>query len=555
MFKSFSFLTVLAVALFVTHISVAQETPHLNLKNSGSMGYIPTVTKPITSNKGEDLGTTTVTLDDNRNLSALGCGALDTHEARLSVLRESDDRLNDYFDTPVSNFMVTTLYNSPAVAQIFNGLENFSGSRVRELQDRCAAMEYKDDLAPAQWASVQACIDGVVRNNGNDPHDKVVMADAFKYCLSSPFYEINAGDKSAPSDALVDTIATELESVKWNGSLFSALANTRACIDTTNGKKCDIFAFMPNVRWCSLSNKATFKECAASNGGDPVTGGGSGDTIISPMQIFDASFGISRAFVNYAMVYASQFDRLVGASASEQLASFGENKYAKLHIANTATRDQVVAGQHGAGLSTGDGNLNKAIFSDTSFKNFMNCSVAMDNGDPVWEDFKDITNLEANADTGLPKPLLPGMIYGDFFDDTAFSDSDSSLSGVYSSDAASVMVEMATKCVMRDELRLALTDYLGLVNNLSSRDAALLGYRTQVAYAATRNILRFLIHRLELAQMDLALHVSTDPNSPPPHVRLVLNTIISSFKGRLEEMEDRRSHQKDYAAIIEEFHK
>ncbi|MFT7144306.1 MAG: hypothetical protein ACI8QY_000355, partial [bacterium] len=167
MFKIVSFAVSLAILSAMSLPSYGQNTPTLNLKNSGSMGYVPTITKPITSNKTVDLGVQAVDLDPNRNLAMLGCGALDTHEARKAVLEVDTSNLNEYFDTSVSNFMVTTLFNSPAVAEIFNGLENFAGSRVRELQDRCAAMEYKDDLAPAQWASVQHCINSYAKDQAS----------------------------------------------------------------------------------------------------------------------------------------------------------------------------------------------------------------------------------------------------------------------------------------------------------------------------------------------------------------------------------------------------
>lgn len=582
MFKILSFAVSVSVLSVMSMHAYAQSSPVLNLKNSGSMGYVPTVTKPITSNETTDLGVTTVTLDENRSLAVLGCGALDTHEARKSVLNVDTNTLNDYFNTSVSNYMVTTLFNSPAVAEIFNGLENFSGSRVRELQDRCAAMEYKDDLAPAQWASVQRCIDNYIDQDGGIPGNKN-MAEAFKFCLSSPSY-VNQGSESAV--LLLDAANEVLSSRKWNGTLFSALENTRACINTTNGKRCDIFAFLPNIRWCSLTNKFSFKECGAENGGDPdgIDGpaSGSGETIISaeaisPMQVFDASFGISRAFVNYANIYAEGMYKHLGKEASMQLAQMGENGRARLHIASTATETDVLAGSHGANRTIGSGALSTPTYSDMSFVNFVNCSATIDDTDPQWEDFSVISGIDASILADMPPNTFPpalgsNVIYGDFFDKSALTSSDSSLpqqesptsyagpssgtiDAVYDPAYASSMIIAATKCAMRDELRLSLVDYIGLLDSPRSKDAAMLGYRTQVAYAATRNVLRFIIHRLQLAKLDLSFVVGTDPKSPPPHVILALQTIIDSLKDRLNETEDRRKHQKDYADIISKFHK
>jgi len=119
-----------------------------------------------------------------------------------------------------------------------------------------------------------------------------------------------------------------------------------------------------------------------------------------------------------------------------------------------------------------------------------------------------------------------------------------------SAGAIPIMVDYAVKCIMSDELRLTLADYVRLSMNDESRDAALLGYRTQVAYAATRNIYEFLLERLYMAKFDLSLMVSTDFGAPPPYVLNALDTLIDSYKQRMVSMEERRKHQKDFASIM-----
>ena len=71
-----------------------------------------------------------------------------------------------------------------------------------------------------------------------------------------------------------------------------------------------------------------------------------------------------------------------------------------------------------------------------------------------------------------------------------------------------------------------------------------------MAYAVTHNILSFLIHRLELAQLDLSAIVSTDRNAPPQYVRGALDTLIGSYKRKLDSFERKRLQQKDYAQMI-----
>lgn len=552
--KGLLLLTLLGSSLWLVGESSAQvANPPLNLQNSGSMGHVPTHTRPITSNVTRDLAASDAALSDEKTLEILGCGALDTHEARRSILNTDDSTINDYFSTNVSNYMVTTLFNSPAVAQIFNGLENFAGARVRELQDRCAAMEYKDDTAPVQWQAVQACIQNHLDSQGDTGAETV--AQAFKFCLSSPDYNEQSGETLDKS--LFEITQETLESPKWNGTLHSALQHTRICVETETGKDCSLLSLLPNIRWCTQSNIDSFGQCV--DGAEKNISAES----ISPIQIFDATFGLTEGFTNYAMVYADELATLVGFEDALHIAKEGENTTGA-HMASIASSDDIMdLNKNTLGADAGPGALDVAIDLETEFSGFVNCSAPRDGtGFLEWENFHNHVDGSLHAD--LPPPFDAATVYGDTLhidfgsltpdpDDRISTHSDLDVSDVNVAGVPNLM-EYAVKCAMRDDIRLTLADYISLVRNDESKDAALLGYRAQVAHAATRNILRFVIHRLHLAQLDLGVIVSTDPKSPPPFVRNALDTLIGSFESRLSEMDERRKQQRDYAKMIAGFH-
>ncbi len=544
-----------------SHLSTAADTnPELRLNNAGSVGFVPTHKRPITSNRTNDLSASGVTLSDERVLSTLGCGALDNHEARVTILNTDDSTLNEYFNTSVSNYMVTTLFNSPAVAQIFNGLENFAGSRVRELQDRCAAMEYKDELAPAQWQAVQNCIQSYMEQEGSTGPS--VTAQAFKFCLSSPDYIEQTGETL--NKTLIAATEQVLDSPKWNGTLYSALQNTSACIQTTTGRNCTLLALLPNIRWCTNSSTASYTNCADGSESaslDSAIVASSEVRVspesISPIQIFDLAFGLSEGFTNYAQGFAKALVKATDRNLAYQIAIDGENVDGG-HVETIADYDDVMAGNVNDGVDEGPGALIDPPFLEDAFKNYVNCSAPLSgSGIPEWENFTPMVAAYDITTTApfLPPPLDAGTFYGDQLNvNFGSGHSDNSDPTVNNIDVSAILelVEYGVKCSLRNDLRLTLAEYIALTDDADSgsADAVLLGYRTQVAYAVTHNILSFLIHRLELAQLDLSAIVSTDRNAPPQYVRGALDTLIGSYKRKLDSFERKRLQQKDYAQMI-----
>lgn len=538
-----------------SQLAFSQAAPILRMKNSGDVGFVPTQTRNVTPNLTNDVTVTNVTLSSENVLGTLGCGALDTHQGRIAVLNTDDSDLNAYFNTNVSNFMVATLFNSPAVAQIFNGLENYSGSRVRELQDRCAAMEYKDDKAPAQWQAVQNCIQSYQEQmNATGP---ITTAEAFKFCLSSPDYMEQTGETLDKS--LYEATVEVLESPKWNGTLHSALQRTRMCLNTTAGPDCSLLALLPNVRWCMHSNTAGLGECGDGNDTASFETGitGSGDVTISPeavspIQIFDWAFGLSEGFTNYASVYAETLVDLTGLDLAMTIAERGEN-ISKTHVDSYATAAQVMNGYTEAGAESG---IMQSAPSNLEgvFANYLNCSRGTEGVDNVlqWENFNN-TVADAVTATLLPPPLIDIMVYGTDMPAAFLTsvNSDQTVSNVNVPGTYN-LVEAGLKCALKYDLRLSLADYIALTNDDHSfnSDGALLGYRTQLAYAVTRNVLEFLTERLRLAQLDLGMISVTDRNAPPPFVRNTLDTLIEGFNDKLQNFERKRQQQKDYAKII-----
>jgi hypothetical protein len=570
--KDIVFLGILCAFLggFVSTVNAAGvDDPPLNLQNSGSMGFVPSHARPLTSNVTEDLSEPGTEADVNRVLSTLGCGAVDTHELRKSVLNTDDSTLDQYFNSQVSNYMVTTLFNSPAVAQIFNGLENFAGARVREIQDRCAAMEYKDDLAGAQWQSVQNCIQSYIDDKGSKSTETIALA--FKLCLSSPEY-VAQNDEDFTNNLLASATGV-LESPKWNGTLFGALQNTRLCVQTTGGDKdCSLLAFLPNIRWCTQTNVAEFGHCAKENDDDIETGDAVNEFNISseslsPTQFFDGVYATTEGFVNYAMVYANALVNQVGYAEALEIATVGENATGQ-HIDVYASAEDVSAGDFDEGSTDGPGEFPLPENLETAYAQFSNCSAGKDTGSGYeyavleWENFNDVVK-DPDITDNLFEPIdatdqsvgdvLPGSGSSAF--GRGYSESSDNLVLEDGKVISLILLQnYAVKCAISNDVRLTLADYVSLVLKEDSRDAALLGYRAQVAYAATRNTLNFLISRLHLAQLDLGLNVATDPNSPPPYVRNALQTLIDSFENRLRQLENRRQQQKDYASMIAKYH-
>lgn len=325
---------------------------------------------------------------------------------------------------------------------------------------------------------------------------------------------------------------------------------------------------IPNIRWCTQTNRFDFEHCSVENSDDPATGGASPEFNISAesltaQQIFDAALGISEGFVNYATVYGEALVNQEGFSMAMGIAQKAENKTAEF-ITQVATYDQVLAGNLGVGTNYGPGAQDTVQIFEDDYANYVNCSAPKINAGGLrlfeWENFSDSVGLVTIAGapidtTNLPPAMNPNTLYGDTFTSFGIPSGSSDFNVTNGADNMQLLVEAAVKCSLRDDVRLALTDYVAMVKKPESRDAALLGYRTQVAYAATRNVLNYLLHRLELAQLDLSMLVSTDPNSPPPYVKNALQTVINSIHTKVDRFEKIREQQKDYAKMISNIYK
>ncbi|PPR19758.1 MAG: hypothetical protein CFH43_00001, partial [Proteobacteria bacterium] len=228
------------------------------------------------------------------------------------------------------------------------------------------------------------------------------------------------------------------------------------------------------------------------------------------------------------------------------------------HVETIADYDDVMAGNVNDGVDEGPGALIDPPFLEDAFKNYVNCSAPLSgSGIPEWENFTPMVAAYDITTTApfLPPPLDAGTFYGDQLNvNFGSGHSDNSDPTVNNIDVSAILelVEYGVKCSLRNDLRLTLAEYIALTDDADSgsADAVLLGYRTQVAYAVTHNILSFLIHRLELAQLDLSAIVSTDRNAPPQYVRGALDTLIGSYKRKLDSFERKRLQQKDYAQMI-----
>lgn len=611
--KVFCGFGVVAALFLVLTVDVQAQNivPSVDMEKSGEAGHVPVIRRPVTANKTVRIDVETpVDLDEPYDLNgktaddaadldvrtvygALGCAALDLKEARKSALQTGGMEIMDTYQSPLGAYLTTTLFNTPQNMRVFTALEEFSANHVRELQDRCAALEYKDDFAPARWQAVQTCIENQAEyaKTSGGATDAEALAAAFKACLNSPTYEadIDQADQNLIDPAV--TLKQELEKVlvsdKWAGTLYSALERTSACLRGNGYIYCGILNFIPNFRWCVGSGRSTYDKCRGNEEDLEENNLSTDDrpTIspeaVSPMQIFEMSMGMSEHFVNYAMTYAEGLTELYSEDTVMAIVVPGENLNAKYHIKSLAPKNEVLNGISGHLDTFPSQSAPQSVANE--FAQYLNCQAYNANGDAVaigasglvaeWEDFDEITNLDSSLIEALPKPIPSNVqTSGDVLEniptlsDKGVLERDrefvSPVAGIlrYATSTGpgatfvdNSLIQTATICVMRHDLRLSLADYVALSHRQDIKDAALIGYRRQVAYAATRYVLNYVVDKLRIAQMELSFLSARDPKSPPPHVRLALDTVILSLKEKIERMETMRQQQTDYAAQIAKF--
>ena len=108
------------------------------------------------------------------------------------------------------------------------------------------------------------------------------------------------------------------------------------------------------------------------------------------------------------------------------------------------------------------------------------------------------------------------------------------------------LIGVAVACSAVHDLRLSLNDFIDIYKSDDGAGAAMMAYRTQLAYIATNRVMDFIRTRLQTARMQMAFSPLVDPKGFAPHMRRSVDKLIEAFDQRIDGMNSRREIQKDF---------
>lgn len=550
---------------------------------------------------------------------AIGCATLDTGSLMLGVL---DNGLSDweaFIDTDAFRDATAYIFNSPQLPENFMAIETYAHNRAQILTEKCAAFQVEDDMSKVVWQGVQKCVNAKMGGNynvGNSYEDREDfsknLADAYMECLNEP---LEGGD-----DSFFNSVKTTLESEKWSGTLYTALARTDFCLhvsDMSETNRCAPLAYLPNIKWCARGEIKL----------NPTTGRPfcSGDTedglytpeVISPQDVFDIAFSVAEDVVKYGYTIVStaiapdadeDLRERIAMSPNElrsyaqiaEMKSFGENfdegTRGIMGRGSPGDSTYVPSGRYSPGVVDDDAeeaNLFKGSASDSSvnikqFFKYTGCS-SEGQGPDFSGDIQEIEyQLKKNPSTDHSSPLetkiaedlgesLGAAVSGVQFSDDYFymaaqkynnfgSDLSSPSEKINTSykirDDGSVqdlnagpamgLIGAAVACAAVHDMRLSLSDFISIYEEDKGAQAAMLAYRTDLAYMATLRVLNFVRSRLDIARMQMSFSPLGDPNGYPRHVVESVDKLIVAFDARIQALKDRKKMQHDSATGLRE---
>jgi len=313
--------------------------------------------------------------DENQGAAArnqiLGCGVIDEHAAMVTAMDVKEEQVKDYLNSQLAKYMLTTLYNSPALAAVYDSVESYGAKRVQLMQDRCQAVQSAASLSSEdmmRWQALQECVrrnvgtenlkTGSAKENGEDYRDgkeALAYAAAYRACLYGSQSQIamfnengtlkaTLGKKEVefqPSKdlqkksleqvletSLLNPDEDELKPSMWTGGLLDALKGTSLCYtrggagyenptEQDDSSDCAIMAFVPNVRWCVGSERLNL---TCLNQEKPRLS----NALFTPIQVFDIAYALTQNELNYRYAFAENLTEMVGYDNAMDIAVKGE---------------------------------------------------------------------------------------------------------------------------------------------------------------------------------------------------------------------------------------
>ena len=165
----------------------------------------------------------------------LGCAGLD-YDALMNFefdLGDVIDQMQENIETTVGNYLLTTIYSSPAVAAIFDSLEAIKNARIPQMQAKC-------DMGQIRKDAVNMCIE---RCGGDEGCQRRCMT------IDDP-----------SSNPLTEALEDKLNSVGFNGSIHEIVSRVVNICSTGRPEDCFITAMLPNVKYCGGREEGDYEE-------------------------------------------------------------------------------------------------------------------------------------------------------------------------------------------------------------------------------------------------------------------------------------------------------
>lgn len=534
----------------------------------------------------------------------LGCSTMDYHASVITSLNNDQDQIQEYVDSPMGTYMLTTILNSPQIAATFNAVEAFGGKRVQLMQDRCQAMQ-SDATVSAEgmmrWQALQACVARNVDSNLNttvasasgsarNRQESVAVALAYRACLygaqgqddSFSTEDVTAFGVSvspSPNSSLEGSLQEDVLSFDgdtpslWTGTLFHALDNTAFCAMTgggggadaevgdTIGNDCALMALIPNVRWCAGSER--YERTCLNDQSTPRMS----RATLNPQQVFDMVYSLTQVEMNYRDTFAKEMIKRMDKKYRDQVAFAGERLQEPML---EATVDNVevsfltneVEVFNNCIASSGvvqpedfSHYFTRAVDSDPDLET--STVVKIQGGSDVT---LDTVRTELETDVEAPyslniDDLFSGSVYTEIQDQaSAHKGAGASGDALYETGGTGMglIIMNATRCVMKHAARTTLQDHLSVADlSAEEQQAVLMALRLNIAQTTTEMLYHFLKEKLMLAQLDLQnAGAVSSRRATPPHILSSMDTLIKLVENQISNMQAMRRNQEGVSKVI-----
>lgn len=508
--------------------------------------------------------------------SFLGCNGFNFQDMMFANFDISDigTKLENYFTTAISTWLLTHIYSSPALSALFDSMEAFGNARVSLLQSRCDINEIK---TKAKSIAQQRCIE----KHGEG-------TDAYRDCLGG-------GDIGKIRDSLNEV----MNSLEFNGSLHQVLNMESVCGSNYNPSsdqyECPALLFVPDIRWGTGTESGNKRSKPALSGGVVV------DTIAAEsLGVFEAqtsaplgNFKYSRNVAKLNQLYdecvrsnncrrlgsltASVDDGLSGVDKKAVAAKAPLLEHIKPEAALFAGPDDEDAGTDGTSYVKYNCEGENSGTPQCEFKQFTNCSY--ENPMAAWNEYlayiasrDDVKELSASDREALREHTSKGLdeLLGDLDIGTLDPDGSEVYKKLMTSNAASVgdLMRVAYGCVYNHHINVSVPMLIEMrAFPVEERDAILRAASNRIAALSTELILRFMKHKMLVAYADLAYGNRAPDSMPegassiteggeagesemPQHVLEAVKLTADMFENQIAALRASQDAQKSFGDVI-----